>query len=89
MCELLNLVIEEHLDGLLLAGTQRGRGGDDAVEVRVPLAVVDALLSGEGDSLDIRAAIEALAEHGEGELVAVSERDEQVRVWIDRTAESD
>ena len=73
--------------GYLLINTEEH--GDNAVEVRVPLTVVDALLSGEGESLDIRAAIEALAEHGEGELVAVSERDEQVRVWIDRTAESD
>ena len=62
--------------------------GDTSVEVRVPLAVVDALLSGDGESLDIRAAIEALAAHGEGELVAVNDRDEQVRVWIDRSAES-
>jgi hypothetical protein len=89
------VTVEEHDEtvrvskdgGYLLIDTEAH--GDDAVEVRVPLAVVDALLSGEGESLDIRAAIEALAEHGEGELVAVSERDEQVRVWIDRTAESD
>ena len=34
-------------------------------------------------------AIEALAAHGEGELVTVTEDDEQVRVWIDASAEAD
>ena len=61
---------------------------DETVEVRIPESVVDALLSGEGESLNIRAAIEALAAHGEGELVTVTESDEQVRVWIDSSAES-
>lgn len=62
---------------------------DETVEVRIPESVVDALLSGEGESLNIRAAIEALAAHGEGELVTVTEDNEQVRVWIDRSAEAD
>ncbi len=63
--------------------------GDERVEVRIPESVVDALLSGSGESLDIRAAITALAEHGEGELVTVNGDNEQVRVWIDGSAESD
>ena len=62
---------------------------DERVAVRVPESVIDALLSGGGESLDIRAAITALAEQGEGELVTVNGDDEQVRVWIDRSAESD
>ncbi len=73
--------------GYLLVDTEDH--GDSDVQVRVPLAVVDALLSGDGESLDIRAAIEALAAHGEGELVAISEDDEQVRVWIDASAQAD
>ena len=40
--------------------------GDSAVQVRVPLAVVDALLSGDGETIDVRAAVEALAAHGRG-----------------------
>ena len=62
---------------------------DESVEVRIPLSVVDALLSGDGETLDIRAAIEALAAHGEGELVGISESDEEVRVWIDSSSASD
>ena len=73
--------------GYLLINTEQH--DDESVEVRVPISVVDALLSGDGESLDIRAAIEALAAHGEGELVAISERDEQVRVWIDSSSASD
>ncbi len=58
------------------------------VHVKMPAAVVDALLSGdEGDELDVAAAIRALARHGEGELVTVSGDDETVRIWIDGTAE--
>jgi hypothetical protein len=63
--------------------------GDASAEVRIPVSVVDALLSGEGEELDIRAAIEALALHGEGELVTVNEDDERVRVWIDGSSEAD
>jgi hypothetical protein len=72
-------------------GYLRVHADDDheRVEVRIPESVVDALLSGDGESINIRAAIEALAAHGEGELVTVSEDDEQVRVWIDSSAEAD
>jgi hypothetical protein len=61
---------------------------NEQVEVRVPESVVDALLSGDGEALDIRAAITALAAQGEGELVTVNGDDERVRVWIDSSADS-
>lgn len=70
---------------LLVDIDDRGR---ESSRVRIPVSVVDALLSGEGESLDLRAAIEALAAHGEGELVTVSQEDETVRVWVDRTPEA-
>jgi hypothetical protein len=57
--------------------------GPDAVDVRIPGAVVDAMLAGDGDELDLAAALRALAAAGEGELVAVTETDSQVRVWVD------
>ena len=58
------------------------------VEVRVPGRVVDALLSGEGDELDLTAAMEALVDEGEGQLVTVTGDNENVRVWVDRVAEA-
>ncbi len=66
----------------------RERGDETSVDVRVPAAVVDALLSGEGEELDLEAAIDALVAQGEGDLVTVRDRDDQVRVWVDRVAEA-
>ena len=62
--------------------------GENHVNVRIPTAVIDAILEGEGNELNLRAGIEALAELGEGELVTVSEDDQRVRVWVDRIAEA-
>jgi hypothetical protein len=61
----------------------------EQVDVQMPLAVVDALLSGDSDELNIEAAIRALVDQGEGELVTVSGDDEKVRVWVDNIAEAD
>ena len=55
----------------------------DRVRVRLPLDVVDALLSGADDELDLIAALDALADHGGGDLVTVESDDESIRVWID------
>ena len=63
--------------------------GDERVDVRVPVEVVDALLSGNENELDIGAAINALASSGAGEIVAVSDARDQVRIWVDSIAETD
>jgi hypothetical protein len=65
-----------------------GRHGSERVEVRIPVAVVDALLQGGGDRFDLAAAIGALARTGEGELVTVNGDHETVRMWVDGAAES-
>ncbi|MGB6336020.1 MAG: hypothetical protein WBG96_10470 [Thermoanaerobaculia bacterium] len=62
---------------------------NEKVDVRVPFAVVDALLSGDEDELNIEAAIQALVQEGEGELVTVTSDDDNVRVWVDSIAEAD
>jgi len=53
------------------------------VEVRVPMTVVDALLSAGNNELDLVAAIRALAAHGDTELVRVKDERSTVRVWVD------
>jgi hypothetical protein len=53
------------------------------VEVKVPMKVVDALLSAGKDELDIVAALQALSSYGDTELVSVKDDDNTVRVWID------
>jgi len=56
------------------------------VQARIPLPVVQALLSGPGDEIDVGAALEALARQGEGELITVT-GDETVRMWVDGAPE--
>ncbi len=59
---------------------------NDRVRVRLPLDVVDALLSGDDDELDLVAALDALADSGGGDIVTVESDDESIRVWIDTKA---
>ena len=55
----------------------------DRVDIRVPLAVVDALLSGEGDELDLLAGLEAMETHGQDIEVTVNDEQTAIRSWID------
>jgi hypothetical protein len=63
--------------------------GREKVSIDVRLAVVDALFSGDPDELDILAAVQALGDEEECELVTVHGEDETVRVWIDRNSKGD
>lgn len=56
----------------------------ETVQIRMPLAVVDALLSGEGESMDVGAAIAQLKGQ-RGEIVTVEGSDSHVRIWIDES----
>ena len=64
------------------------RGGDDGdeagerVQVDIPIVVVDALLSGEGEELNLEAAVARLGER-RGDIVQVRDGSSRVRVWID------
>lgn len=53
------------------------------VEVKIPMRVIDALLSAGKDELDIVAALHALSAQGDTELVSVKADDSTVRVWLD------
>jgi hypothetical protein len=56
----------------------------DKVRIQVPVSVMDALLSGEGEELDLAGAIDKLGAMGKGELVTVEEEaGDSVRIWID------
>ena len=54
----------------------------EEVHVEVPVAVVDALFSGDGTQLNLREAIEQLTKL-RGEIVKVKHDDGNVRIWID------
>jgi len=54
----------------------------EEVRVEVPVAVVDALFSAEGEELNISAALKELQKL-RGDIVHVKDKDSTVRVWID------
>lgn len=53
------------------------------VEVKVPMKVVEALLSAGKDELDLVAALHALGSQGDVELVSVKDSENTVKVWLD------
>lgn len=53
------------------------------VEIRMPEAAIDALLSGTGNQLNLAAAMKEIHESFTGDLVNVVEKDETVRIWVD------
>jgi len=55
----------------------------EKVDVKMPLSVVDALLSAGEDELDLVAALRTLRAHGDAELITVKDRHETVRIWVD------
>jgi hypothetical protein len=62
---------------------------ESKVEVKVPMKVVDALLSAGKDELDIVAALRALSSYGDTELVTVKDDENTVRIWVDSKNVSD
>lgn len=62
---------------------QVDEGDEETVRIVAPVALVDALLGGEGEELDLMAAVRELARSGSSELVRVRDGDTTVRVWID------
>lgn len=78
--------------GTLLVHVREKKAGKkeaSQVEVRMPMKVVDALLSAGQDELDVAAALNALAAQGDTELVSVKNGDETVRIWLDGKNSSD
>jgi hypothetical protein len=58
------------------------RKGGEQVRVEVPVSLVDAFLSGEGDYGNLEAAVLELRKR-RGDIVKVQDDDSHVRVWID------
>ena len=71
-------------DGQLLVHVHdKNKPKHSEVEVKVPMKVVEALLSGSKDELDIAAGLHALRGQGDVELVSVKDDDNTIRVWLD------
>jgi hypothetical protein len=58
------------------------KGGKQQVTVQLPVSLVDVLLSGEGDQLNVRAAMAEL-QNRRGDIVRVNDEQSTVRIWID------
>ena len=57
------------------------KGGEE-VRVEVPVSLVDAFLSGEGEEGNMQAAVAELQKR-RGDIVRVKDEDSNVRIWID------
>ena len=47
-------------DQITVQVEDRGEEGAETVDIQLPIVVVDALLAGDGDTLNVRAAVERL-----------------------------
>jgi predicted lipid carrier protein YhbT len=74
---------------ILVYVREKGGAKKDQVEIRVPMKVVEALLSAGKDELDVLAAIRALSTQGDTELVSVKSSENTVRIWLDSKNISD
>jgi hypothetical protein len=68
------------------AATQRT---GSTVDIKIPFKVAHALLSGSSDELDVLAAIRALGEYPNLELVTVNDESDSVRIWVDTRNNAD
>jgi hypothetical protein len=75
--------------GYLIVRTDERRGRSSRTDVRIPVPIVDALLSGDDDELDVAAAIRAMGRKGAGDLVVVNDDETTVRIWVDGKKSSD
>ena len=59
---------------------------DANIRIDLPVVVIDALLSGDGETLNLVAAIDQLGDL-RGDIVRVTEETRQIRIWVDESAE--
>jgi len=76
--------------GYLLIQVRETKGDKlETVDIKLPMSVVEAALSGPADELDLLAAIRALSAHGDAVLIEVRKTNETVRVWVDTKSTQD
>ena len=71
--------------GGYLRVTVDDRDGSGKVRMKLPVALVDAVLSG-GDDIDLGVLSGALSKVESGEILTVDDDDSHVRIWIDDDA---
>ncbi len=68
---------------LIIRATDQSAHHGERIDMRIPAPVVDALLTGADDQLNLAAAMTALSRAGEGDLVTVNSHHETVHMWVD------
>ena len=57
--------------------------GEDKVRLQIPFSVVDVLLEGEGNELNLVGALHEMAQSNDGQILQVNDGETTVRIWID------
>jgi hypothetical protein len=72
---------------LIKVREHKGKNNDtpEQVDVKVPIAVVKAMISGteSRDEINVLAGLAALKSFGDLDLVTVTDKDQTVRIWVD------
>jgi len=83
------LLIKVHENSKHGAKTEQAAKAENTVNVKVPFKVANALLSGPNDELNVLAALRALDEYENLELVTVKDGHDDVRIWVDSNNAAD
>jgi len=61
----------------------------NTVDIKIPFKVANALLSGNNDELNVLAAVRALGEYQNLDLVTVEDDNDNVHIWVDSNNSTD
>jgi hypothetical protein len=75
--------VRVYIQGNFLFVQPQEKSKDSKVDIRIPLKVVDAMLSGTGNELNLTAGIKALRDSGVKDIITVKDNHTSVRVWVD------
>lgn len=74
-------------NGNIVVHVRDERNKQQDVDITVPMTVINALFStAKRDELNVAAALQSLADTGNGLLVVVHNADQNVRIWVDSNA---
>ena len=83
------LLIKVHENARRSARKAEASKAEHTVDIKVPFKVANALLSGPNDELNVLAAVRALNEYANLELVSVKDDNDDVRIWVDSNNTAD
>lgn len=75
---------------LIIRSTDENSPDHHAIEARVPITVLDAMLAaGGGQEIDLSAGLRALAAHGDTDLITYKDGHQNMHIWLDSKATAD